>query len=335
MDLVARASASPVAGKSVLVTGGTGSFGRAFVRRCLDDGASRVAILSRDELKQSEFARDFSDPRVRCLIGDVRDRDRLALAFRGVDVLVHAAAMKRIEVCEDHPWEAVETNVVGTQNVAQAAIWAGIERAVFLSTDKAPVAATAYGMTKAVAERLWIQSNVYRGQGGTILAATRYGNVIGSRGSVLDIFRAQAEAGVPMRVTDQRCSRFWMTIDDAVDLVMLALREMRGGEVFVPRIGSAPVLTLAAAVASRVGGSVGFEEIGLRPSERLHETLVAEDEARNTYDAGTHYVIEPDHRSWGTVEPLPYPKVALNFSYRSDTNPLQLDAAGIERLVAA
>jgi len=320
---------SPVYGKSVLVTGGTGSFGNAFVRRALDEGARRVVVFSRDELKQAEMAKRITDSRVRWFLGDVRDQERLSWALRDVQIVVHAAAQKHVPSCEENPWEAVQTNVLGSNNVAQAAIRAGCERACFLSTDKAPAAHTLYGATKFCAERLWCQSNVYAG-GKTILAAVRYGNVLGSRGSVLDIWKGQAARGEPVMVTDSEATRFWMKIGDAVDLVMLALKNMRGGEVFVGRVASSPILNLAKAVAP----FAAVKETGLRPAERMHETLISADEARTTYDCKTHYVIEPETRSWGELPPLKYPKVSPDFVYRSDTNPDQLSVEKVREMVA-
>jgi UDP-N-acetylglucosamine 4,6-dehydratase len=315
---------------SWLITGGTGSFGHAFTERLLEGGADRVAIFSRDELKQAEMRQRFSDPRLRFMIGSVADRERVELAVRGVDYVVHAAAMKRIETCEQNPWEAVQTNVVGTREVAMAAIGSGVSKAVFLSTDKAAAPNTLYGATKLTAERLWTQSNVYAAGLETLLAATRYGNVIGSRGSVVPLFRKQAEAG-EVTITDPSMTRFWMRLSDAVDLVQLAFSEMRGGEVFVPKIPSASVATVADAT---VGETVRRRVVGARPGEKLHETLISEDEAATAYEYGDHYRIEPD-RSWGDL-PLSAPGCVFAGSptYRSDTNPQQLDADGFREMIA-
>jgi UDP-N-acetylglucosamine 4,6-dehydratase len=321
--------ASPLAGKSVLCTGGSGSFGNAFIRRALADGARRVVCFSRDELKQAEMQKRLPDPRLRFFLGDIRDADRLTWAMRGVDTVVHAAAQKHVPSCEENPTEAIRTNVLGTLNVAEAAIRLGVRKAVFLSTDKAPSAHTLYGASKFCAERLWCQSNVYS-IGDTRLSAVRYGNVLGSRGSVLDIWRGQAAKGEPVTLTDSKATRFWMRLEDAVDLVTLALSEMRGGEVFVGRVGSSPILTLAKAVAP----FAEIRESGLRPAERLHETLISSDEARTTFDCVTHYRIEPESRTWGDVEPLDFPRVAPDFQYRSDTNEQQITIEEMRRLVA-
>lgn len=314
----------------MLCTGGVGSFGQAFARRCLEDGARKVVIYSRDEAKQAAMKASFNDDRLRFLIGDVRDDERLMDACRGIDIVVHAAALKRVEVCEADPNEAVATNVSGTQNVARACIERGVEKAVLLSTDKAAAPNTHYGATKLAAERLWIRSNVYSAGTRTRFAATRYGNVIASRGSVVPLFREQAKSGV-VTVTDTRMTRFWMVMDEAVDLVMLALREMRGGELFVPKIASGRIVDLATAVAPRCA----VQEIGIRPGEKLHETLITEDEARSTYDAGSHYVVEPEGRSWGAVEALPYPRVPDGFVYRSDAHATRLSVDQLRQLVAA
>jgi UDP-N-acetylglucosamine 4,6-dehydratase len=277
----------------------------------------------------------FPDDRMRWFIGDVRDQQRLEQAMRNVQVVVHAAAMKRIETCEEQPEEAIRTNVLGTLNVAKAAIGAGVEQAVALSTDKAPQAATLYGATKFCAERLWCQSNVLAAGTPTRLSAVRYGNVLGSRGSVLDIFRQQKALGQPIRVTSEHATRFWMRIEDAVDLVLIALTHMVGGDTFIPKIGSASVLDLARAVVGPELYAPGHVETGLRGAEKLHEVLFSTDEAPRTYEAGTFYVIEPEGRSWGDVAPLRYPKVSTGFEYRSDTNAQQLSVEQLRELIAA
>lgn len=325
---------SPVQGRSVFVSGATGSFGNAFVRRCLRDGARRIVIFSRDELKQSSMRTALNDdPRLRFFIGDVRNESRLAWAVQGCDIVVHAAAMKRIGECEQNPAEAIATNVVGSCNVAEAAIRAAVSRCVMLSTDKAPAATTLYGATKFCAERLWCASNVYARGGATLLSAVRYGNVLGSRGSVLDVWKKQVQYGAPVTITDTRATRFWLTIEQAVDLVVLALREMRGGEVFIPHAPASPITHLVSAIAGATPYTL--EMTGLRQAERLHETLIAPDEARYTYDCGTHYVIEPVERTWQDgVPPLRAPKVDPAFSFRSDTA-RQLSALELQEMLAA
>ncbi len=325
---------SILAGRNVFITGGTGSFGRAFVAYALDAGASRVVAFSRDELKQAQLAATLPDPRLRCLVGDVRDRPRLDQAMRGCDFVIHAAAMKRIEVCEGEPGEAIHTNILGTQNVALAAIHAGVSKAVFLSTDKAPAAHTLYGMTKAVAERVWIQSNVFAAGTPTRLSATRYGNVLGSRGSVLDLWRSQRDAQQPLTITDEKATRFWMTLAEAVELVCAALMEMQGGEIFVPQVPSAPILDLARAVVETSGPyAPGHTCTGLKPGERLHETLISEDEAGHTVDRNGRFVILPQGATWRD-EGRYTPTHGIGTAYRSDTNPARYTVEGLRRLIA-
>ena len=318
-----------IEGTSWLVTGGTGSFGHAFICRLLDEGARRVVVLSRDELKQAEMARAFHDDRLRFFIGSVVQRERVRLAMAGVDYVVHAAAMKRIDTCELNPHEAVDTNILGTLAVAHACITAGVKRAVFLSTDKAAAPNTHYGACKLAAERLWIQSNVYAAGMTTRLAATRYGNVIGSRGSVVPLFKAQAETGT-ITMTDPASTRFWMTLAQAVGLVLLAFENMRGGEVFIPKVPSTSVANVAHAVAH----DVTWETIGLRPGEKLHETLISEDEARATREYPDHYRIEPN-RTWDEASTsLGGEVLPLGFSYSSDKNPWQINAEQMRDLIS-
>lgn len=314
---------------SWLITGGTGSFGKAFTRHLLDSGASRIAILSRDELKQAEMAAEFgNDPRLRFFIGSVTDEKRVELAMRGVENVVHAAAMKRVETCEMNPHEAIQTNVYGTGTVALAALRAGVTKAVILSTDKAVSPNTHYGVTKLAAERLWCRMNVYAAGTTTRFSATRYGNVLGSRGSVLGLFRKQAAEGGPLTITDRRCTRFWMQIEEAVELVQLAFDEMRGGEVFIPKLSGTNMQTFAETVCP----GAPTVEVGLRPGEKMHEALVSEDEAQNTYDHGTHYRIEIT-RTWEDEKMHALArKVPAGFRYTSDGE--QMDAAVLGRLVA-
>ncbi len=322
---------SPLAGQNVLVTGGTGSFGTAFVKRALADGARRVVVYSRGEAKQAAMRAECSDPRLRFFIGDVRSQERIYDACRSIDVLVHASALKRVEICEQDPFEAVATNVIGTQNVARACIERGVHRAILLSTDKAAAPNTLYGATKLTAERLWLRSNVYAAGTRTSFAATRYGNVTNSTGSVLPLWRKQFEERGEILVTDPTMSRFWMPMQQAVDLVILALREMRSGEVFIPKCGSATVAELAHVAAP--GATLRL--IGPRPGEKLHEMLISEDEARHAYDAGSHYIIEPDAATWHQREPSPHPRVPDRFAYTSDTNPIRLAASDIHAMLAA
>jgi len=316
--------------KSWLITGGAGSFGKAFTRKLLDGGAQRVVILSRDEYKHAQMRAEFGDDeRLRFFVGSVCDVERVELAMRGVTHVAHAAAMKRVEVCEDNPLEATQTNLIGTAVVARACLNAGVQRAVFLSTDKAVSPNTLYGTTKLAAERLWVRYNVYAAGTHTRYAATRYGNVLGSRGSVVPVFQEQARMGGPLKLTDPTMSRFWMRMDDATELVARAFREMRGGEVFVPKLGSSSVETMAEAIAPHLPRIT----TGARPGEKWHESLIGEDEARDTFDYGDHYRIETI-RTWEDGMHATGEAVPSGFSYRSDTNPYQLSATDLARMVA-
>lgn len=300
--------------ESVLVTGGSGTFGKAFTQTALArDWVSKLVIFSRDELKQSQMQQQFPDPRMRFLIGDIRDSERLQLALRGIDTVIHAAAMKQVPACEQHPWEAVQTNIVGTWNVAHAAIQAGVQCGVFLSTDKAPDATTLYGATKFAAERLWVRSNVYAAGTNTKLVATRYGNVLGSRGSVVEVWRNQSS----ITVTDPTATRFWMTIEQAVELVWWARQHLRRGEIAVPKIGASTLETLADAVnptATRTTGS-------LRGTEKHDEVLLTSWEAPRSVEQGDHYVIQPADRSWGESVPDRGEPLPSGFKFSSDTAP--------------
>jgi UDP-N-acetylglucosamine 4,6-dehydratase len=260
---------------------------------------------------------EFNDPRLRFLIGDVRDANRITDACRGIDIVVHAAALKRVETCEADPNEAIATNITGTQNVARACIERGVRKAVILSTDKAAAPNTLYGMTKATAERAWLASNVYSSGMPTRFAGVRYGNVMGSTGSVIPTWINQAATSGVISITSTSMTRFWMKMGEAVDLVVLAIRTMRGGEILVPKIGGSRIVDLASAVVPDAKMRVD----GARPGEKEHEMLIAPDEHANTYDAYTHFIIEPTTRTWGEVPQLPYQKVDEWFSYRSDDAP--------------
>src|SRR3954451_5926874 len=268
----------PLAGKTVLVTGGTGSFGTKFIETVLaDHDPKAVRVFSRDELKQSELQRRFADDdRLRYLIGDIRDLPRLIRATRGVDVIVHAAALKQVPACEYNPFEAVQTNVIGAENVVSAAIENEVPATIALSTDKAVNPVNLYGATKLCQEKLVVQGNAYAADSVARFACVRYGNVVGSRGSVVPLFKAQAETGV-LTITDERMTRFWITLDEAVDFVIDSLERMGGGEVFVPKIPSMRVTDIADALAPDAERRI----IGIRPGEKLHEVLVTEDESRH------------------------------------------------------
>jgi UDP-N-acetylglucosamine 4,6-dehydratase len=318
-------------GHTLLVTGGTGSFGKAFTRRMLKEYPDVVLrIFSRDELKQSEMATEFDhDHRLRFFVGDVRSRERLARATKGVDHIIHAAAMKQVPACEYNPFEAIQTNVLGSQHIVDAAIDNGVRTVVALSTDKAVNPVNLYGATKLCEEKLIVQGNAYASGSDAKLCCVRYGNVVGSRGSVVPVFREQIESG-RLTITDSRMTRFWITLDEAVDLVLYALEHTDGGEVFVPKIPSMKVVDLAAAMAP------GMEttEIGIRPGEKLHESLLTADEARQSVDAGDVYVVLPEHPWWTTESrwhdcaPLPE-----EFAYTSDRNDEWLDADRLTSLL--
>jgi UDP-N-acetylglucosamine 4,6-dehydratase len=324
-------------GKTVFVTGGTGSFGARFIARLLrDHDPHAVRVFSRDELKQSELERKLGhDERLRMLIGDVRDLPRMLRATRGVDVIVHAAAMKQVPACEYNPFEAVMTNVIGSENIVSAAIENDVPYTLALSTDKAVNPVNLYGATKLCQEKLVVQGNAYAADSAARFACVRYGNVVGSRGSVVPIFKAQAETGV-ITITDERMTRYWITLDQAVDFVLESLERMGGGEVFVPKIPSMRVTDLAEALAPDAEHRV----VGIRPGEKLHEILVTEDESRHALETDWGFVIQPEYASWPTRDHEGAP-VAPGFRYTSDNNDwwLSVDevremAAGVKAAVA-
>lgn len=280
---------------SVLVTGGTGSFGQTFVRIMLKDFAPRrLVIFSRDELKQEEMRRQgLDDPRLRYFIGDVRDLGRLQRAMEGVDIVLHAAAMKQVPACEYNPIEAVRTNVEGTRNVIDAALDHGVKRVMAISTDKAVNPINLYGATKLVAEKLIVQANSYSGSGPTRFSCVRYGNVVGSRGSILPLLLEQKKRGI-VTVTDPRMTRFWLTLDQGVRFTISCIERMHGGEVFVPKIPSLEVMALVSSIAP----SAEIQFIGIRPGEKVNETLISEDESRHTIELEDMFIIKPTHSWW-------------------------------------
>lgn len=298
--------------KSVLLTGGTGSFGRACVRRLLDDFAPRkVIVFSRDEQKHYQMQQELTDPRLRFFVGDVRDRQRLLRAFEGVDVVFHAAAMKHVPLAEYNPIEAIRTNINGAENVIDAALERNVSRVVALSTDKAASPVNLYGATKLCMEKLFVAANSYRGAHGTVFSVVRYGNVVGSKGSVVPLFAAQREKG-ELTLTDPQMTRFWITMPQAIDLCLHAAAIARGGEVFIPKIPTADVATLARAMAPDARHRV----VGIRPGEKLHETLITPDESRQVLSFSKTYVIEPSFPWWGG-EPDVGERVPEGFSYTS------------------
>jgi len=281
--------------KVVLITGGTGSFGKKFASIMLKDlHPAKLIIFSRDELKQDEMRRaGFDVPSLRYFIGDVRDEDRLKRAMHGADIVVHAAALKQVPACEYNPVEAILTNIMGARNVVEAALDMGVERVMALSTDKAVNPINLYGATKLAAEKLFVQSNSYAGGTGTRFSCVRYGNVVGSRGSVVPVFLSQRAKG-SVTITDARMTRFWLSLDQGARFTIRCIEEMQGGEVFVPKIPSMRVVDLAQAIAP--GSRVDF--IGIRPGEKLHEVLISEDEARHTVEMDDMFVVTPPGALW-------------------------------------
>ncbi len=302
--------------KVILLTGGTGSFGNKFTEVALkEQNPNAIRIFSRGEKKQLDMMIRFNDDRLRFFIGDVRDKDRLHRAMTGVDIVIHAAALKQVPACEYNPIEAVRTNVDGAVNVIDAAIDNGIDRVMAISTDKAVHPVNLYGATKMTAEKLFVQSNSYSGKKDTKFSCVRYGNVIGSRGSVIPLFLQQKKKGV-LTITDERMTRFWIRLEEGVKFVINCINKMKGGEVFIPKIASMKILDLAEAIAPDTEKKV----IGIRPGEKLHEILLTEEEAKHSKELDDYFVIEPEHPFWSSKnlkegEPLPE-----DFRYTSETN---------------
>jgi len=317
--------------KVILVTGGTGSFGKKFVEIILNEyKPGKMIIFSRDELKQHEMRQSgFQDERLRYFIGDVRDYDRLRRAFDGVDYVVHAAALKQVPACEYNPMEAVKTNILGSSNVIDAALDAKVEKVVALSTDKAVNPINLYGATKLAAEKLFIQSNAYAGGKKTRFSCVRYGNVVGSRGSVVPLFIRQREHGV-VTVTDERMTRFWISLEQGVRFVIRCLTEMHGGEVFVPKIPSMKVSDLAKAMAPEAE----INYIGIRPGEKLHEVLISEDEARSVIEMKDMFVVQPAEAYWfGRDWESKGKSIDDGFRYVSNKNENWLTVAQIKKII--
>jgi UDP-N-acetylglucosamine 4,6-dehydratase len=318
--------------KVVLVTGGTGSFGKKFIKILLaEKQPKKIIVFSRDELKQHEMrVAGYEHPSLRYFIGDVRDRERLVRAMHGVDIVVHAAALKQVPACEYNPMEAVKTNIIGTSNVLEAALDAGVGKVLALSTDKAVSPANLYGGTKLVAEKLVIQSNAYAAGSATRYSCVRYGNVVGSRGSVVPLFLKQRKSG-RITITDDRMTRFWLSLEQGVHFVMDCIEQMEGGEVFVPKIPSTKVIDLARAIAPEAQ----IDIIGIRPGEKLHEDLLSADEARHTIELERMYVIQPAEAIWfGYSWKDKGMSVPEGFSYTSDNNSQWLDVDGIKKYIA-
>jgi len=303
----------------VLITGGTGSFGRKFTRIVLEHHApKKLIIFSRDELKQFEMKQELGErPNVRYFLGDIRDSERLHQAFHGVDIVVHAAALKQVPALEYNPFEAIKTNVIGAENIITAAINQKVKKVVALSTDKAVNPINLYGATKLCAEKLFVAGNSYSGDIKTRFSIVRYGNVVGSRGSVIPFFLEKKKSGV-LPITDERMSRFWITLNQGVDLVLTALERMHGGEIFIPKIPSMNIMDLAKAIAP----DCKTKMVGVRPGEKISEVLLTEDEARHALEFKDLYVIQPDHPFWdreGGLHAGGKP-LSAEFRYASDTN---------------
>jgi|SRR5687768_3535292 len=322
-------------GKTVLVTGGTGSFGRRFTEIALTrHDPKKLIVFSRDELKQSEMHAHFGEkdyPNIRYFIGDVRDRDRLYRAFDGVDIVVHAAALKQVPAAEYNPIEAIKTNVLGAANVIDAAIDRGVSKVIALSTDKAASPINLYGATKLCSDKLFVAANSYAGKHETRFSVVRYGNVVGSRGSVVPLFQQRRKTG-KLPITDARMTRFWITLERGVQFVLQCLDEMRGGEIFVPKIPSMKLIDLARVI----GPDCEMEIIGRRPGEKLHEVMVSEDDAQNTLEYDDFFAILPTVQSWDENDTRnnnggrPCPE---GFRYSSDTNSLWLTVAELEEII--
>jgi UDP-N-acetylglucosamine 4,6-dehydratase/5-epimerase len=316
----------------VLVTGGTGSFGKKFIKILLEEKQpKKVIVFSRDELKQHEMqVGGYNQENLRYFIGDIRDRERLLRAMHGVDIVVHAAALKQVPACEYNPMEAIKTNIMGTANVVEAALDAGVKKVLMVSTDKAVSPANLYGATKLAAEKLTIQSNAYAGGSATRFSCVRYGNVVGSRGSIVPLFLKQ-RAGGRITVTDDRMTRFWLSLDQGVRFVITCIEQMEGGEVFIPKIPSTKVVDLAKAIAPNAEINI----IGIRPGEKLHEMLISEDEARHTIELDKMFVVQPAEATWfGYSWKDKGTPLKEGYFYSSDNNAEWLDIEGIKKYIA-
>ena len=322
-------------GKKILITGGTGSFGRQFVRTVLQKSdPARLVIFSRDELKQHEMQQDIAAHQaVRYFIGDVRDESRMEMAMRGIEIVIHAAAMKQVPTAEYNPFECVRTNIHGAENVVNAAIKAGVRNVLALSTDKAANPINLYGATKLASDKIFIAANHLSGSDGPSFSVVRYGNVFGSRGSVVPLFRkliAEGETNLP--ITDPNMTRFWIVLNQGVDFVLNSLGKMVGGEIFVPKLPSMRIADLARVMLP----DCGLREIGIRPGEKLHEVMIPIEDARNTLEFDDHFVIEPAFHFWsrerytGEIGGAP---VVPDFEYNSATNTQWLSTAELQEIL--
>lgn len=319
--------------KTILITGGTGSFGKKFLEMIFNNYTpKKVIIYSRDEFKQSVMQAEYRDKidmsRVRFFIGDVRDRERLYRAFEGVDYVIHAAAMKQVPTCEYNPMEAIKTNIHGAQNVIDAALDKGVKKVVALSTDKAVNPINLYGGTKLVSDKLFTAANAYSGENGTVFSVVRYGNVAGSRGSVIPIWQKLLDNGkTELGVTDMRMTRFWITLEQGVELVFKALEESKGGETYISKIPSFHIGDLAKAMCSECT----IKEIGIREGEKLHEVMITKDDSRLTYEYEKHYIIYPNYEWKKKGDVLPGGKLVEDgFEYNSVTNNQWMDVEDLK-----
>jgi UDP-N-acetylglucosamine 4,6-dehydratase len=303
---------------SILITGATGSIGRQLVSQLLKEtSARRIAIFSRDELKQSKMREDFeNDDRLRWFLGDIRDLERLKQAMYNVDFVIHTAALKQVDTGEYNPIEFIKTNILGSQNVVEASIYCKVKKVIALSTDKASSPINLYGATKLTADKLFISANNYGHPRGTSFSVVRYGNVMGSRGSVIPFFKELSAKGQRMPVTDLRMTRFWITIEHASQFILESFVLMNGGELYVPKIPSMKIVDLAKAI----GQNAEIFEIGVRPGEKLHEEMISEDDSKRTYILGDRYVVTPVSAEWGFVTPLNVQFMEEGTAYRSNTN---------------
>jgi UDP-N-acetylglucosamine 4,6-dehydratase len=321
-----------VDGSSILITGGTGSLGKELVKYLLDQtSVRRIAIFSRDELKQLNMRNEFkNDSRLRWFLGDIRDIDRLKSALYKVDYVIHTAALKQVDTGEYNPIEFIKTNIVGSQNLVNASIDLGVKRIVALSTDKASSPINLYGATKLTADKLFISANNYSHPRGTTFSVVRYGNVMGSRGSVIPFFKELSENGKRIPITDIRMTRFWITMQQAVQFIIESLEIMKGGELYVPRIPSMKIVDLARAIDPKVS----FDIIGIRPGEKLHEEMISSDDSRRTYKLGNRFVVTPVIAEWGYECPKNGILIPDGNAYRSDTNDMWLSETDIKNFIS-
>ena len=305
--------------KSILVTGGTGSFGKTFIQNLLgNNNIEKVVVYSRDELKQFEMQQSLDDKRVKYILGDIRDKERLFQSFHDIDIVVHAAAMKQVPASENNPMEAIKTNIMGAENIINVAIDHDIEKVIALSTDKASNPANLYGATKLCSDKLFTAANTLAEYSKTRFSVVRYGNVINSRGSIVPLFRDQKLSGT-ITITDNKMTRFWITLDQGVNFVNQCIERMHGGEIFIPKIPSMKIVDVAAAIAPEAKIKI----IGVRPGEKIHEVMITEDDAHTTIEFDDYYIIEPQNGIWDRdkhFKKSQYRNVPDNFSYSSDNN---------------